>query len=119
MNLSDLVLTKAPLTWLDVHKQLLNAIQARSGVQSMSASQLNVVVSGQLSAAATTATGSSGSATSAVASAIQTASSGLTSVASGSAIAAIISSSNSSIVVNKPLVKQCTDLLIKHLKSMI
>lgn len=93
MNLSELVLTKAPLSWPDVHKQLLNAIQTRSGVQSMSTSQLNAVVSGQ-----SVASSSSGAQT---------------------AIAAIISSSNSSIAVNKFLVKQCTDLLIKHIKSNI
>lgn len=103
MNLSDLVLTKAPLTWHDVHKQLLNAIQTRSGVQPMSASQLNVVVSGQQqgSNASSTLSTSIGAASS-----------------SGAAIAAIISSSNSSVVVNKHLVKQCTDLLIKHIKSI-
>lgn len=88
MNLSETVFTKAPLTWPDVHKQLLSAIQTRSG-QVMSASQLNAVVgAGQQ-----------------------------TSAASGAAMAAIISSSNASIAVNRLLVKQCTDLLIKHIKS--
>lgn len=88
MNLSETVFTKAPLTWPDVHKQLLSAIQTRSG-QAMSASQLNAVVgAGQQ-----------------------------TSAASGAAMAAIISSSNASIAVNRLLVKQCTDLLIKHIKS--
>ena len=109
MNLSDLVLTKAPLTWPDVHKQLLNAIQTRSGVQAMSASQLNVVVSGQQQGVLT---GSSASSTLAMSASAGAASS------SGAAIAAIISSSNSSVVVNKHLVKQCTDLLIKHIKSI-
>lgn len=91
MNLSETVFTKAPLTWPDVHKQLLSAIQTRSG-QVMSASQLNAVVgAGQQTSAA--------------------------SAASGAAMAAIISSSNASIAVNRLLVKQCTDLLIKHIKS--
>lgn len=45
--------------------------------------------------------------------------SGLVQTTSGGGRIGPPSSSSSTIQINKPLVRQCTDLLIKHIKSII
>lgn len=68
MDFCNKVLSKAPVSWVDVHKQLLTVMQTRT----------------------TNMTSNYGS-----------------------------SASSLGLAINKASVKQCTDLLIKHIKSKI
>jgi surface antigen len=77
MDLCNKILSKAPLSWLDVQKQLINVMQTRASISS------NI-----------------GSNTS-----------------SGQNPASNNPNASSAIAVNKLLVKQCTDFLIKHIQS--
>jgi hypothetical protein len=72
MDLCNKVLSKAPISWGDVQKQLLNLIQSRN----------------------------------------------LPTIQSSTTNAATVISSSSSISINNLFVKQCTDFLIKHIKSI-
>ncbi len=72
MDLCNKVLSKAPISWGDVQKQLLNLIQSRN----------------------------------------------LPLIQSSTTNAATVISSSSSISINNLFVKQCTDFLIKHIKSI-
>jgi hypothetical protein len=103
MNIYDKVLNKAPISWSDVHKQLSNVILTRAGGGGglMGASSVGSTLSlgnvnSSLSSTTTTSAGGGGG---------------------GANVATLISSSSSSIAINKPFIKQCTDLLIKHIKS--
>ena len=86
MDLCNKILSKAPLSWLDVQKQLLTAMQSRAG-----------------------AGGGAGS----VSSALQYAATSVSLMNASS-----VSANSSALPINKMFVKQCTDFLIKHIKSM-
>ena len=73
MDFCNKVLSKAPISWIDVHKQLLNVMQTRSA--------------------------------------------NLTSTLSSYSSSSSSTSSSLGLAINKIQVKQCTDLLIKHIKS--
>lgn len=75
MDICNKVLSKAPISWTDVQKQLLNVMQTRTTNLTTSSSSLNY----------------------------------------GSSISS--TSSTLGLAINKIQVKQCTDLLIKHIKS--
>ena len=86
MDLCNKILSKAPLSWLDVQKQLLTAMQSRAG-----------------------AGGGAGS----VSTALQYAATSVSLMNASS-----VNANSSALPINKTFVKQCTDFLIKHIKSM-
>jgi hypothetical protein len=70
MDLCNKILSKAPTSWLDVQKQLLNVIQTRANMATTTQSTTSINVN-----------------------------------------------ASSTLAINKLFVKQCTDFLIKHIKS--
>ena len=74
MDLCNRILSKAPISWLDVQKQLINVMQTRTNMSNSS-------------------------------------------TLVGQNPASVNANTSSTMTVNKLLVKQCTDFLIKHIQS--
>ena len=90
MDLCNRLLSKAPISWTDLQKQLMIVLQTRG---------------------AGSAGGSGGGGGGGLASSVVSGGSSSSGATGQSAL------STASLTVNKLLVKQCTDLLVKHIKS--